>query len=321
VDDLKPVYKEHLEKLEAFKQQKDWEGATHYFQNLGKNNHHHAIFLAYFLAQKSYILQGDGVNQRLEEFPELKRKTKVISGIVNIPEDLEVVPYEERREILIQLSGSTAPVIKLEENVHFVQNVLDLFLETYESQTEDAKKLKWNFVCNPRVLEKLTIDRSTLPENFNIQPTVSQAENFKKMARSKAVFMAPSLLGTYEAAYFEAPIFMLPEQNGGQPANYKKIRDNGFGNQNNITLCEVVGEDFSGDEKAPLIYEAHDRIFGEFRTDALQRINTFFQKMSDSTVMKKLVTNQKEGYSKLMGGYNGLKIISTDIVQRILAQL
>lgn len=321
IEELRPVYQEQLNKLKKLKQQGLYEEALLYFKKISTNNHHHAIFLAYFLAEQNYLLYDKETLQRLNDFPEIKEKTLVIPGIVSVPKDLKETPYIKRTKILIQFSGSTTPLIPIEDNVKFIANLLDLFLEIYKSY-EHSEDLEWHFICNPQIYQLLQkrLDEFSLPHNFQIQESVAQADNFKLFANAKAVFLSPSLMSTYEAAFFKTPVFLLPEQNGGQPANYKKLKKNGFNAEDNITLYEVLGEDLSGDQRIKELYAQHNHLFqGETRKEVLRRVQTFLNKTKNPSI-NQTIQEQREGYQKIIGGFNGLEIISNHIVERIKQQ-
>ncbi len=319
IKDLEPCISEYLDKLNQLKNTGKFEEALAFFCSIGKKNHHHTIFLAYFLAQQSYVLQGEGVQERLDRFPDLQDKTLITPGLVPVPDGLTKMPYEDRNTILIQLAGSTTPLIPIDYNVRFAKGLLSLILDVYYKY-EGADKLEWIMVCNPLVFDQIGEGlKRQLPNNFKLIKSVPQAENFRMMARSKAVFMSPTL-GAYEASYFNTPVFLLPEQNGGQPANYKKLLQRDFDPKDNITIFELLDRDFSGDEPEKIndLYRAHASIFyGEKKGIAQEQILSFLYRTKHLQEIHKTIMRQRDGFSFAMGGFNGLQVVSEHIVQRL----
>jgi len=309
-DEIDPT----LYAFQKTKDEQDEAGMINLYRQISRDNHHKSIFLAYFLASRNFARGGDHPERQLEPFPTLQEKSKIVGGIVNpeIPAD----PSLNRDHVLVSMSASLVPTVTFEQSIEFARNTLSFATDTAQS----TPNIPWIVAMNPKIYSDLLSSGqlSHLPSHVQVRESFSSEENLRSIRSANVMLISPGFSSIHEAAYYRTPVFFLPEQNGGQPVGYTKLKKEGYTSVPNLTFAENIGGkttvDFEEFGMADL-YQMTNRIFTapefeEVRANAKRAIHSV---LNDSTSANEMGTRQHHSTAQIIGGFDGVGQITRGI--------
>jgi len=303
-----------LATFQKLKNDRDEEGIVQLYEEITKENHHKSIFLAYFLATKNFARGGDNPEKKLVKFPSLQQKTKIVGGIMN-PEIPSGENFE-RDHILVSLSGSIVPTVTFEQSIQLTKNTIDFVKEASKAATN----LPWIVAINPKSFSHLKADGylSDLPNHIQVRESFSSDENLKSIRTAKAVLISPGFSTIHEAAYYKTPVIFLPEQNGGQPVGYTKLKKEGYSAIPNLTVAENIGGNSTIDFNEFGMSQLYDLSNQLYNSDTFSTLRSsirelIYQIINNQKVAEKIGDDQYNSIKKIIGGFQGAEEISEGI--------
>lgn len=310
VGSFKESIDNNLKILEETKEQQDEDKMVRLYREITANNHHESIFLAYFLANRNFARGGDNPFRKLKDFLQLQRKTKIVGGIMD--PDMPYDPKIEREHILVSLSASLVPTVSFEQNMAFAINTLNFVVQNCGR----FGSIPWIMSMNPKIIEALRKAGylANLPCNLEVRKSFNTEENIDHIRRARVLLISPGYSSIHEAAYYRTPTIFLPEQNGGQPVGYTKLKNDGFPILANLTCAENIGgkrtTDFD-EFHAEDLYSETDRIYGspEFAAvrDGVREL--IAEILNDKQFAFSLGKEQSSSIARIIGGFEGVSQI------------
>jgi tetratricopeptide (TPR) repeat protein len=309
---------EYLEFLYCIREQKDAQGLINFYQHLLEIDYHLTVLLAYHLCTFAYVRNGVGVSDRLSSHPELAEKIRVVGAVIS-PTKTHAPVNSQRSHILISLSGSLAPIIDFEQNLLFARGALKFALEAFDVFNLE---LPWYFCCHPKLYKILQEenDLKKLPKEFFVTPSFDYPKNLDMIRKAYALFISPGFSSIQEAAYFQTPVFFLPEQNGGQPAQLLMLKEAGYDTSHNWTVTEIINERklTIGENDLLNLYKGVEKLWNQQMSE--QRIaflKHFEAVIKDERRRHSLIESQTTAVCKIFGNFDGAQQVAKHIIDRI----
>jgi hypothetical protein len=306
-----------LAELQVVRQRRDERGLIEVYHRALAMNYHLTVLLAHQLATWSYVRGGRGVTARLAAYPELAGKIQAVGAVID--PTVGCAPIDARDHVLVSLSGSLAPLLRFEQNLAFARGALALALEAHEIL---GIGLKWYFCCHPQIHECLAREGRliNLPSRFLAVSSYDYRTNLDMIARAFALFVSPGFSSIQEAAYFQTPVFFLPEQNGGQPAQFTMLRAAGYDASFNWTVTDVVynSQLVIGEDDIAALYKGIDAIWSNSMSDARRAaLRRFSTTLKDRCQRSNLVNRQREAVLQLFGSFDGAEKTAKHILDHM----
>ena len=255
------------------------------FEKIYQANPHVGIYLGYLFAKHSFIRRFPGVEQKTLA---LKEHSTLHFTNILIPKIKTPTQAKKKMQILFQLSGSITSATLKKEHLIYITLVKKLVLKL----AHIFPKINFIICCNPSLFSSININTC---HNINIEQTFSQEENLKKIGESLCVFSSPGLETIFETISLRTPLFLLPEQNGGQHHNFYRLQSSGF-NPDRF----LVDEQFPNrirlwqETDAHIIYEYIEKILnsGKLFNTFLNKSIIFIQNLHDSIFLDDYLSMQ-----------------------------
>lgn len=303
-----------LERLSEVRDSGDSDKLTQIYNEICKNNHHDAVLLAYFLSDFNFARRSDRDQKVLAALNGLGEKTMLVGAIV--PPDISYDDSLERNHVLVSLSASIVPTVGIEENLRYVENVAGL-VSGYAVEMPD---IPWIIAINPILFDSLSKSEviSALPKNVELRPSLNYEDNQRHIARAKALLISPGYSSLHEAANFRTPVMFLPEQNGGQPVGFNKVKKAGYPVGCNLTLAENFNYNLENDFDSFPMDQMYKDSESVMLSSDFSKLRTRFKKqlkrvIADNSYAGDLAHCQYEVIDKLLGGFNGTGTIAAKI--------
>jgi hypothetical protein len=135
--------------------------------------------------------------------------------------------------------------------------------------------------------------------------------------RAYALFISPGFSSIQEAAYFRTPVFFLPEQNGGQPAQLLMLREAGYDASHNWTVTDTIyaGKPSIGEDDVKTLYQRIEVLWSDQMQPArIASLKRFDAVLEDIGLRNLLVDSQRNTVCNLFGNFDGTK----QIIEHIL---
>lgn len=228
---------EYLDTLHRIRERRDAQALANAYSRLLGIDYHLTMLLAHYLSTWAFIRNGFGVATRLAAYPEFSNKTHTVGAVID--PTINGTTAGKKNHVLVSLSGSIAPLLTFEQNLTFAQGALEFALEAFATLNIG---LPWYFCCHPKLHEALAVEGRLrgLPRGFSAVPSFNYQKNLDMIRHAFVLFVSPGFSSVQEAAYFRTPVFFLPEQNGGQPAQFLMLREAGYDNSNNWTVTDII---------------------------------------------------------------------------------
>jgi hypothetical protein len=276
--------------------------------------------MTHYFASRNYIRNSSVVDAILNKFPELKNKPLHKVGCIIDPK-IDLIPNDKDDHFLVSLGGSIAPVISIEQNIYYAKQVLH-FINNI-AQRPYFNTYPWIVVCHPLIHKALKKEAIALHKNISIVSSVGM-NRFMKMIRSaKAVFVPPGYGTVQEACYSNKPLFLLPEQNAGQPLYLKSLQDHQFPYQYSLTLTQdlnngkLIYKEFDIDrmygDMHSLIYESKYKNIRDVKIDAYRTL------LKNKQLLHEYTKLQFESMQRMPGGFEGAAVIAQGISEEALS--
>jgi hypothetical protein len=309
----------YLGSLHEIRERRDDAAFVKEYEKIQLIDHHLLIFLAYHLCTSAYVRSGIGIESRLLKYPEIGTKTQIVGAVID-PTISKCVSFARRTHILFSLSGSLAPILTFGQNLNFARGALLFALEAREFL---GINLPIFFCCHPKIYEVLLKEGCLcrLPSNFFVVPSFDYYKNLEMIKNSYAMFVSPGFSSIQEAAYFRTPIFFLPEQNGGQPAQLHMLQENGYDISNNWTVTQRVydGKSVIGENDVVQLYQGIEKLWdNSMRLERIASIKNFGLFIGDSINWQSLVENQRRSVLSIFGDFNGAQEITQSVVRKLM---
>jgi hypothetical protein len=307
----------YLAELQAIRDRRDAIALQEMYQRLVETDYHLTMLLAYHLCNHAFARDGVGTSSRLTAHPEFNKKVSVVGAVIDTT--LREMDANQRSHILVSLSGSLAPLLTFSQNLVYARGALEFAKDAHQTINE---LMHWHFCCHPLLYEALQNEGylRNLPDSFSVEASFDYRKNLEMIRCARALFISPGLSSIQEAAFFRTPVFLLPEQNGGQPAQVKMLRESGYDTSHNWTVTEVLREgrlDIREHDVAEL-YQAIDLLWSKrLRPDRVNAIRKFSAVLRDETQRMELVERQRSGVLSLLGNFHG----ASQVADVLLANL
>lgn len=270
-------------------------------------NPHEMLFCAHFFADLQFVRKAPDLESRLSQYPELKKKIIQVDSIVNAKRRAPL-PFQQRDMILVSLGGSLNPIVTFEQNIFYAKTVIKFIKEMLPRLS--PRPARCCVVLHPLIHQRLQTD---LPdyEGIDIVSSVAQDTYFSWLQKSIVAYVPPSYTTLQECAYFETPVFLLPEQNGGQPHCYKLLRDHGYSTQHNMTVVGQLGREYGEFDVVSMYADiAHLYDQKKLRQDILEQIEAFYQLATNVDSRTTLLNTQQRAIHRMMGGFDGVEQVT-----------
>jgi hypothetical protein len=320
-DPYRHLVPELLSELDVVRKRRDERGLVDVYRRTLAIDYHLTVLLGHQLATWSYARCGHGVKARLAAYPELASKTRIVGAVID--STVSCVPTDTRDHILVSLSGSLAPLLHFNQNLAFARGALTFALEAREVLDIG---LPWFFCCHPQLHDQLAAEGrlARLPSDFTAAPSFDYRSNLDMISRAHALFISPGFSSIQEAAYFQTPVFFLPEQNGGQPAQFTMLRDAGYDTSFNWTVTDVLygGQPVIGEEDVRALYQGIDAIWSNGLRDArLAVLRRFCVALQDQPQRSRLVKSQRDSASAVFGSFDGAAHIAKHMLDVLISAI
>lgn len=303
-----------LSELHGIRERCDRRGLLELYGRALAVDYHLTVLLAHHLATWSYVRSGRGVTARLAAYPEFASHTQVVGAVID--PTVRAAPAEAGRHVLVSLSGSLAPLLGLEQNIAFARGALAFALEAYEILDV---RLPWYFCCHPQIYNQLAAEGrlADLPRGFTALPSFDYRKNLDMIAHAHALFISPGFSSIQEAAYFRVPVFFLPEQNGGQPAQFCMLREAGYEASSNWTVTDVLhhGRPAIGEADVDELYRGIDVIWSDrMRGARCAVLRRFREALRDESKRSQLIKSQQGAAAEVFGDFDGAAVVARHIL-------
>lgn len=316
-DPYRHLVAEHLEALRRVRDRRDAQGLLGVYRRMLDIHYHFTVLVAYHLATRTYARNGFGTAERLVRYPELADRTRVVGAVID-PTAVEAAPVE-RAHVLVSLSGSLAPLLSFEQNLAFARGALQF---TIEARTTLGGRLPWYFCCHPLLYEALGKEGrlGALPVGLHATPSFDYHRNLEMIRHAQALFISPGFSSIQEAAAFRTPVFFLPEQNGGQPAQMLMLRQAGYDASTNWTVTDVLceGRPSISEDDIEALYRGVAELWGEsLRPARLAALERFRQVLSDEGRRSAFVRKQREAVRRVFGDFDGARSVAGHVLDHL----
>lgn len=303
-----------LNKIREFKLQQNIEGLIRWYNVNIVSKPHKVIFAAHYFANDSYVRNASTLDSTLNRFPELKHKPiKKVACIVDPYLDVTVPALSEDR-ILVSLGGSLAPVISIEQNVHYARQMLHLIQIMASHQL--FERYHWDFVCNPLIHKQLVGKDDLKNKKITIHSSLGM-QHFMDMMKQSAAVITPAGYGTIqEACYCKKPIFLIPEQNSSQPFNMQVLKKYHFPYKNSMSLTYEFNKGKlpykDKEEDTAKLYRDIDTLLKKrtFPKKFNAKIAVFARLLQDESKRQHCINQQLQSLYRMPGGFDGAYVIA-----------
>ena len=304
---------EYLDSLRLMRERGDAGTFVETYRRLLETDYHLTVLLAYHLSTMAFVRNGLGVAARLAAYPELAHKTQTVGAVID--PTMNGVHQEERTHVLVSLSGSLAPLLTFEQNLTFARGALMFALEAFATLNID---LPWHFCCHPKLYKALLAEGrfQRLPSRFSVTPSYDYRKNLDMIRRAFALFISPGFSSIQEAANFRTPVFFLPEQNGGQPAQLLMLREAGY----DIFSCTVTdmicgGKASIAEADVEALYRGVESLWsGAMRPARIASLERFRAVLQEDTRHSVLIENQRNAAHKVFGDFAGAERVARRVL-------
>lgn len=316
-DQYRHCISEHLDSLHRIRERRDAQALVDAYRQLLGIDYHLTVLLAYHLCTSAYVRNGVSVATRLSAYTEFAEKVHIIGAVID--PTVNDTPVDERTHILVSLSGSLAPLLSFDQNLAFARSALMFALEAFETLKTE---LPWYFCCHPKLHEALAAEGHLckLPQSFFPTPSFDYRKNLDMIRQAYALFISPGFSSIQEAAYFRTPVFFLPEQNGGQPAQLLMLREAGYDASHNWTVTDVIfaGKASIGEDDVEALYQGIGVVSSEqLRPSRVASLKRFETVLKDSTRRRLLIESQRDAVRRLFGDFDGARRAVEHILKTI----
>lgn len=292
-----------LKKIQILKEKRKKEELASLYQEICSKHYHLSVLIAYYLSSQVYMRTNSLIDEALTKIKLPIEKMKKVGAIISSSQI-----NTKKKHVLFSLSGSLAPIIPLKKNIFFAREMLNFALKAYSTLGLDVP---WYFSCHPKLYQELKTNN--LPKDFTLSPSFPYEKNKEMIQQAKLVFASPGLSTIQEAAYFETPIFFLPEQNVCQSTGFQSLKKVNYPVEyNNFTLSHHLKEDRE-DVYEYDIEAFYSKIETLLQKDPLPILNQFKQ---TCIPLEKLAKEQREKFIFFSNGFEGAKEIATEIMKR-----
>jgi hypothetical protein len=316
-DQYRHCVPEHLDSLHRIRERRDARALVDAYRRLIESDYHLTVLVAHHLCTSAYVRNGVGTATRLADYPEFADKIHIVGAVIDPTTDN--APVGERTHVLVSLSGSLAPLLSFDQNLAFARGILTFALEAFETLKIG---LPWYFCCHPKLHESLGAEGRLrgLPQGFLVVPSFDYCKNLDMIRRAFALFISPGFSSIQEAAYFRTPVFFIPEQNGGQPAQLLMLREKGYDASCNWTVTDVLcaGRALISEDDVEELYRGIEALWSEqMRPARIASLERFKAVLQDSARRYLLVESQRNAVCDVFGNFDGAKQIVKHILEVI----
>lgn len=316
-DPYRSAVSEHIARLTRLRDRRDAAGFAAAYHRLLDTDYHLTVLVAYHLATWAYARNGFGVTERLAAYPELATRTQVVGAVID--PTVAVSEPEERKHVLVSLSGSLAPLLTFAQNLAFARGALTF---AQDAQATLGLLMPWYFSCHPELYAALEEEGrlADLPDGFHVTRSFDYRRNLEMIRHANALFISPGFSSIQEAAAFRTPVFFLPEQNGGQPAQLLMLRQAGYDSSASWTVTDVVcdGRATIGEDDVEALYRGVATAWSEaLRPSRLAAVAKFRAVVTDPRHRSALVECQREAVRRVFGDFNGAEAIARHVLDVI----
>lgn len=300
---------EYQKKMRAIRQSQNLtELEAWYFSTL-QQKPHSILFGSHFYASLNMIRGNEGVEERLSRFASKKHPTIQVSNIIRSAEK-EPVPFHRRSGYVVMIGGSLNPIIPLQENIRYARWCIQLI--EYMSELDHFRTDIFTVLLHPKVYDNLLIVSSS--DRVRVQKTVQQKEYFHLLRNAKGLFTPPSHTSVPEALYFYTPVFILPEQNGGQPSLYEALITHGYPSTVDFTLTGNLhnGKAVYGEYDMKQMYsDIESFVRKQVVSKNTKIVSAIAETVTREDVYKTIVTYQRKAITAIQGNFTGAEEIVT----------
>ena len=306
--------KDELQHLYHIRQAGDPTEMHKAYHRLVATDYHFTILLSYHLATMVYARKV-GKEARFLQYPEFLDKTRSVGTVVD--PDIHAINQNVREHILVSLSGSLAPLLSFEQNMSFARGALMFAIEAFESC---EGSFPWIFCCHPQIVAQLAAEGhlSKCPKGLSVVPSFDSKHNLHMIKTARALFTSPGFLSVQEAAHFHTPVFLLPEQNGGQPRQFLMLRESGYDSVYNWTVTGQLygGKCVIGEYDVDLLYQGIEELWSSrMSTQRRNLLCQFLKTVSNEKTRAALVKQQVSGAHLVFGGIDGSRQIASHFLE------
>lgn len=262
-------------------------------------NSHELKYVAYQLSTHN-LTQSFAETKQKDAKNNIKARVnrKAIGPIVDINHIKHGV---KRNNVLISLAGTYSPLNREQEALLYADLALAA-LDDFVNKLPD--EIDVVMTVNPDLVDKIT------PSNKRIKVTsLSHDEFLENLNTAKLLFAPAGVTTIYESAYYDVPIFFLPEQHDGHYKNYARLTRDGehgaiFPNLLFNTRLEHK-EEPSPDLEILRIQELiKSKLMDDaYINDLKETLEKFFQTfLSYEAELKSLASKQKSVLHEISGG-------------------
>lgn len=299
-----------IAQVEEYKRTLDVGKLREWHNALWIKNPHEMLFAGHIFADVQFARKAPDLDHRLSEYPQLKKKIIPVGCIIHAPTH-SLLPEVARDMILVSLGGSLNPIVTFEQNIFYAKMVIKFIKEMLPQLS--PRPATCCVVVHPLIHQRLQTDLPDYAE-IDIVSSVDQDTYFSWLQKSIVAFVPPSYTTLQECAYFETPVFLLPEQNGGQPHCFTLLSKSGYTTEYSMTVSGQLGTTY-GEFEVQELYADIGRLYDQNkqRTEILTQICNFYTLAAESESRSILNSRQKSVICHMMGDFNGAADIANTI--------
>jgi len=299
--------------LSQCRERRDYRALRVWHDRLWEKNPHEIIFLAHFLATKSYVRYTHLTNEVIGTVPSLAKRRIAYVGSVLSP-DIIHAKRVPREHVLVTLGGSLAPVITHDENLRYLRSILSFVAEA--SATPAGSRYPWIVLVNRTLLQSGKLGRLPNAKNLTVRQSANTREFTNLLSRSVLILTQPGYGTVQEAAYLRTPTFFLPEQNAGQPPYVKEAWVAGYPVSFGLTLMQPgVSECSYGEFEIKRMYGDIEKLLKVSNTRRNEKRKLLETLLTDAEMRSKVADIQHSALGSMTGGYMGAETMAKGIYQ------